>query len=55
MPISTLQGAAGLSPQQLADFMLQEDQARRRAIAAGNMARAIEHNRELRRLADLLP
>jgi hypothetical protein len=52
-PISTLQGTDKLTPQQLADFALIEDQERRRAEKRGDLTRAQEAAEEVGRLCDL--
>lgn len=44
-----------LTEQQIADFMLSEDQARRRALMRGDVDAAARHDAELDRLAALLP
>lgn len=44
-----------LTSQQIADFMLSEDQARRRALMRGDVDAAARHDAELDRLAALLP
>jgi hypothetical protein len=41
--------------QQIADFMLSEDQARRRAQERGDEEAVARHDAELERLAKLLP
>lgn len=43
------------TPQEVADLMLREDQARRRANGDGDIRRAWEHEVELQKLARLLP
>jgi hypothetical protein len=40
--------------QEIADLMLAEDRARRRALEAGDVMRAAEHDAELTRLQKLL-
>lgn len=44
-----------LTEQQIADFMLSEDQARRRARERGDEEAVARHDAELERLAALLP
>lgn len=44
-----------LTPQQIADFMLSEDQARRRALMRGDDEAVARHDAELERLEKLLP
>jgi hypothetical protein len=44
-----------LTSQQIADLMLSEDQARRRALMAGDLVQAAIHDAEIDRLARLLP
>jgi len=46
--------AERLTNQQIADFMLIEDRARRRALADCDLGRAAEHDREIERLASAL-
>lgn len=43
-----------LTHQQVADMMLSEDRARRRALADGDLERVAEHDAELRKLEQLL-
>jgi hypothetical protein len=45
-------GVARLTPQQVADMALAEDQARRRALARGDKAEAQEHDTEIRKLLE---
>lgn len=43
-----------LTHQQIADMMLSEDRARRRALEDGNAERAAEHDAEIAKLEELL-
>lgn len=52
-PISTLHDAGKLTPQQLADFALIEDQERRRAERRGDHVRARDASEEVERLCRL--
>lgn len=56
MPVADMirLGLARLSSQQIADMALEEDRARRAALARGDMAKALEHDREADSLCALL-
>ncbi len=59
MPISALRtptsalAAGALTPQLLADFALEADRERRRALKAGDLAQAVTHLRERNALIEL--